>query len=371
MKNIKFIHRFYNKILDNAVVDLEEKVHLSLVGNITSFAYNMAKGSSITVGLGTQRGGFTIFPSGSQKTSTIRGSITVNKSMTAGTGSFHADRYLFSIGDTREYGPNVILGEGASIKQNGVFGAYNDFTRAINRVVGGASAGAVLSVGLAQGGVMESVAEGALVFDDFLYFVNTTTLKLHSKNALISGAAVENIAANKEAGFKNATSQATSTIFVGRATSMSSFGTGGNFTLNSFVANELGTINATSDSTIKLISEALKEGESFVLHNLEITPDANGNKTLDLLLNFNEDISPNMQIENFYELYDDEDTTLTIQIYDHSKGKYVDGVLNGNFAVSQDGWISAVPEPSTYAMIFGAIALGFVAYRRAKVRGRA
>ncbi len=31
----------------------------------------------------------------------------------------------------------------------------------------------------------------------------------------------------------------------------------------------------------------------------------------------------------------------------------------------------AVPEPSTYAMIFGAIALGFVAYRRAKVRGRA
>ena len=28
--------------------------------------------------------------------------------------------------------------------------------------------------------------------------------------------------------------------------------------------------------------------------------------------------------------------------------------------------VLAVPEPSTYAMIFGAIALGFVAYRRRK-----
>ena len=47
--------------------------------------------------------------------------------------------------------------------------------------------------------------------------------------------------------------------------------------------------------------------------------------------------------------------------------------------VEQLGWadkgsymaLIAIPEPSTYAMIFGAIALGFVAYRRAKVRGRA
>ncbi len=38
---------------------------------------------------------------------------------------------------------------------------------------------------------------------------------------------------------------------------------------------------------------------------------------------------------------------------------------------SGDYWVNSVPEPSAYAMIFGAIALGFVAYRRAKVRGRA
>ena len=52
-------------------------------------------------------------------------------------------------------------------------------------------------------------------------------------------------------------------------------------------------------------------------------------------------------------------------------GEYVKGIYGdvaGTIKYYQlaDGSISAIPEPSTYAMIFGAIALGFVAYRRRK-----
>jgi hypothetical protein len=71
-----------------------------------------------------------------------------------------------------------------------------------------------------------------------------------------------------------------------------------------------------------------------------------------------------MQIENFYELYNADDVTLNVEIYDHVKSEYVAGNLNENYMVSQDGWITAVPEPAEWAMIFGAIALAFVAYRK-------
>ena len=51
--------------------------------------------------------------------------------------------------------------------------------------------------------------------------------------------------------------------------------------------------------------------------------------------------------------------TLTTEDFEFVAGQYTEGI-NGY-------WLNAVvPEPSTYAMIFGAIALGFAAYRRRK-----
>ncbi len=366
-------------MINKGPVVVDENVHLTIDGNLainagTSYI-NIAKGSSVVVGVGTTRGGFVIMANTkAQSTSTICGSLEINRNMTAGSSSFHADKYIFSVGDARGKNaqkeafrsPTLVLGEGASIKANGVYGAYNTFTKALNRV-SGASGGlyaATLQVGDAEKG---KVAEDALVFDDFLYFVNKTVLTLNSSNAIISGAKVESNTTNKDAGFKNAISQKDSTIFVvGVNAQTDTTVTAGDFTLNSSVANELGTINATSGSTITLVSDLLNVGEAFVLHNLEITADAEGNKSLFLKLNFNEDSSQNMQIENFYELYNADDVILNVEIYDHVKSEYVAGNLNENYMVSQDGWITAVPEPAEWAMIFGAIALGFVAYRRRK-----
>ena len=44
------------------------------------------------------------------------------------------------------------------------------------------------------------------------------------------------------------------------------------------------------------------------------------------------------------------------------------GILIDDITMNKDfhTYYLAIPEPSTYAMIFGAIALGFVAYRRRK-----
>ena len=371
----------YKTMINKGPVVVDENVHLIVDGNFsinggTSYI-NLEEGTSVVVGAGTSRGGFIIMAnSKTPSTSTICGSLEINRNMTAGSSSFHADTYIFSVGDAREKttgqtieafrSPTLVLGAGASIKSNGVYGAYNSFTKALNRV-SGASGGlyaATLQVGDAEKG---KVAEGALVFDDFLYFVNRTVLTLNSSNAIISGAKVESNATNKNAGFKNATSQKDSTIFVvGVKAQIDTTVTAGDFTLNSFVANELGTINATSGSTITLVTDSLKDGEAFVLHNLEITADAEGNKSLFLKLNFSEDNLQSMQIENFYELYNDDDVILNVEVYDHVKSEYVAGNLNENYMVSQDGWISAVPEPAEWAMIFGAIALAFVAYRRSK-----
>ena len=357
----------FNAINKGSVI-FEENVHLvaTSANNLNTVMLEMAKGSSLTVGKDNNRGGFAIFPDReSMRTSNIRGSINVYGRMNANPGgSFGNDRYLFQIGygyNTDYKQPTVNFGNGASITQHGIYGAYNDFDRPINKFMGGnVNNKVVVSIGSSS----ETVDAGSFVFDDFLYFAKKVTLNLYSTNVIISGAAVENNEINKNAGFTNATSQANSTFFVRSAVAEAD--AAGNLTLNSFVSNEIGTIDAFTGSTIKLISETLNEGESLILHNLKITADSEGNKALTLMLNFNENTSKNMQIENFYDLYNDEDVDMAIQIYNHSKGSYEDGILGENFAVSQDGWFStvAVPEPAEWAMIFGAIALAVVAYRK-------
>ena len=88
-----------------------------------------------------------------------------------------------------------------------------------------------------------------------------------------------------------------------------------------------------------------------------------------LLLNFGY-TSPNtksMRIVNIEEFMAEND--VTVKVYNGKE--YVIGELGQNYYILDGGWISAVPEPAEWAVIFGAVALAFVAYRRAKVRGRA
>ncbi len=54
--------------------------------------------------------------------------------------------------------------------------------------------------------------------------------------------------------------------------------------------------------------------------------------------------------------------TSTIELLEYVK----DTNMLGSYFVDENGWITAVPEPAEWAMIFGAIALAFVAYRRRK-----
>ena len=346
---------YNDRIINKTSFEIAANVHFTATSNLTTTIFNMGSGSSFTIGTAGARGGMSIFPSGSSsQTSLIDGAIDVYGSMTATSGSFSNDRYIFSIGYNNNtlYSPNVTFGANATLHSNGVLGAYNNTSRSINRMISGKNK-AYLSIGTSSG----QVAEGALVFDDFFYFAGSTVLKLYSTNAIISGAAVESVAANVEAGFANATSQADSTFFV-----VSADGTaGGDFTINSFVSNEIGTIIANSASSIKLISEVLDGSagkDSLVVHNIKVLDDGSGNKTLTLLLNFNES-RDSMCLENFYELIADAD--VAVQVYNHSTAEYEAGELGVNYAVSADGWITSVPvpEPAHFALLFGALALAY------------
>ena len=60
-------------------------------------------------------------------------------------------------------------------------------------------------------------------------------------------------------------------------------------------------------------------------------------------------------------------SNLAVNLYNEDTKAYdIAGILGENFFISADGWISSVPEPAEWAMIFGALALGFVAYRKRK-----
>ena len=86
----------------------------------------------------------------------------------------------------------------------------------------------------------------------------------------------------------------------------------------------------------------------------------------------NADMEAGLLVENVNLNFDADTDYLTVMI--SIDPALVPCVENGNGAslpannlqFTMTGTTAAVPEPSTYAMIFGAIALGFVAYRRRK-----
>lgn len=332
-----------------SIITIAKNVHLDFThGNSQIWSgLTMAEGSSINLTKST--GALRL----QANTANIEGDITINGFKKTSDYYFGGDNYAFHIsGITANFKGN------SNLTQLGVSGAYNDFSRSMNRV----------------SGTLHVNTTGKLKFDDYLYF-HSTTIKLDSSNSLISGAGIEKNATNVAAGLTNATSQADSTFYFVNGYGDTSYELRRcEAVINSFVANEFGTFNVYSGSALKLISDSLTDGESaFKVNKINIfTENAttegatsmNSDLSLTLQLNFYEENGNNLYIGNIEELIGL--ANVTFQVYNHSLLQYEEGVLGENFFIN-DGWISRtaeVPEPAEWAMIFGAIALAFVAYRK-------
>ncbi|MBE6413688.1 MAG: PEP-CTERM sorting domain-containing protein [Verrucomicrobiaceae bacterium] len=206
-------------------------------------------------------------------------------------------------------------------------------------------------------------------FADYVVF-NNTKLTLNSSNVIISGY-----------GRNSAQTQADS-IFI-LANCANNVWSKSDVTITANKANEFGTFKFYDGSSLTLDLVGLSNEDSFIINTLEsialvegkhpqsnintINPDA----VITLNLKLNEDSK--LQIGNLYNDFTKEEngerilSNLAVNLYNEDTKAYdIAGILGENFFISADGWISSVPEPAEWAMIFGALALGFVAYRRRK-----
>ena len=329
----------------NSGVSITGAKNVANAGNgnlLIDHSLTIASGASLTTGRDEGLfSGSAIWAAGGGRlggTINIQGALTVNgyRWNPEKQNAWDGDNYLLAI-----QGKTTISGAGASLTQKGIHSAETVATRAINKLT------SELTIG---GGVREK----AVQFDDYLFFRGSAanqgaTLNLNSEGVVVSGVA------------RGATSQADSTFYMtGVAGALN--------TINSFVSNEVGTLMIQDGTTVKLISESLRtEGDAFVINELQAINSSMAEMTganITLLLNFGY-TSPNtksMRIVNIEEFM--ADNNVTVQIYNGKE--YIAGELGQNYHILDGGWISAVPEPSTYAIIFGAVALAFVAYRKRK-----
>ena len=339
-------HVWTSRLSSMGSVIIREKVHIDTVTYaVTSGQLTLERGSELTTkGICTY----------TTKESVVEGTITLGSGYTAGKiiSTWAADYYIFSVGRTSDENAIMTFKGSASLTQTGVNDVYNASASAKNRIYG------TLNVGTA-----DSTLTGSLRFDDFVFFTGqNTVLNLYSSNKIISGAAAATNNDNVAAGYdKNATSQADSVFFAREKGAVA-------LTMNAYVDNEFGTIDAYTGSTITLNTSALDGSEgkqSLIINNLLVSADtAEEALSLNLLLNLA--AGESLQIKNFNELLENDDLALNVKIFNADSSTYEDAVLGKDYAVSSTGWISAIPEPAEWAMIFGAIALAFVAYRRRK-----
>ena len=258
-------------------------------------------------------------------TSNISGNLVVNGyRYNPANNMWNGDNYAFVAGGTQF---NVYAG--ATITQKGV--SLKDATstmRAINKITAKLFA------------IHNGVAKNALMFDEFV-FLQGTALSMSSSNTIVSGAAY------------GATSQADSTFYATGAVVVASY---------NGAQNELGAIKAVENSELKFISDASSKLDVSLIDI--ITDDlADSTGKINLKLNFADE---SLRIANLKDLLDNGRIGL-FQIYLDVDGKkqYVDAIEGTNFKILDNGWLTtAVPEPSTYAAIFGAVALAFAIRRR-------
>lgn len=258
-------------------------------------------------------------------TSKISGNLVVNGyRYNPANNMWHGDNYAFAAGGTQF---NVYAG--ATITQKGV--SHKDASstmRAINKITA------------KEFTIHNGVAKNALMFDEFV-FLKDTALNMSSSNTIVSGAAY------------GATSQANSTFYATGAVVVASY---------NGAQNEFGAIKAVENSELKFISDASSKLDVSLVDI--ITADlADSTGKINLKLNFADE---SLRIANLRDLLDN-DRIDSIQIYLDVDGKkqYVDAIEGVNFKILDNGWLTtAIPEPATYAAIFGAVALAFAIRRR-------
>ena len=209
-------------------------------------------------------------------------------------------------------------------------------------------------------------------FADYVVF-NNTKLTLDSSNVIISGY-----------GRNSAQTQADS-IFI-LANCANNVWSKSDVVVDVNMANEFGAFKFYNGSSLTLDLTGLLYDEAFVVNKLEgltVTDGVLPHKSIDtvnsdaiitLNLNLGEDFQK-LQIGNLYSDFTKEEngerilSNLAVNFYNEDTKAYdIAGVLGENFFISENGWLTTtpIPEPSTYAVIFGALALGFVAYRKRK-----
>ena len=258
-------------------------------------------------------------------TSNISGNLVVNGyRYNPANNMWNGDNYAFAAGGTQF---NVYAG--ATITQKGV--SHKDASstmRAINKITA------------REFTIRNGVAKNALMFDEFV-FLKDTALNMSSSNTIVSGAAY------------GATSQADSTFYATGAVVVASY---------NGAQNEFGAIKAVEKSELKFISDASSKLDVSLVDI--ITADlADSTGKINLKLNFADET---LRIANLRDLLDSGRID-SIQIYLDVDGtkQYVDAIEGVNFKILDNGWLTtAIPEPATYAAIFGAVALAFAIRRR-------
>ncbi len=203
------------------------------------------------------------------------------------------------------------------------------------------------------GQVNVNSAENSLKFQSNIVLASKGKLTLNSTNAFATINASKEIIANQanttfyisrhynDSGVKNGTYSSDSDLVINADNDLGALAFGSNTKLTLSIADDavftLGEITTQSGSN----------GEfTFILDNWH----DNSFKIVDMALADLEKIS-------FYEEVVDGETVSLSKL----DVKFVETSLG-----SGDYWVNAVPEPAEWAIIFGAIALGFVAYRRRK-----
>ncbi len=221
---------------------------------------------------------------------------------------------------------------------------------------------------LLRGTMYASAATGALKIAQDLQLSNNAKLVLNSQNAIINGGTGTRLAvSNNNKNSKNATNRdgiATASLVIGEDSENSA-------TKLSVAENTIENIDMYAGSTLML---ALNDNK-LTIKNIQAfnSRDANGlvvrgdGLTMTLMLcDFVE--YGELKFEKLYEAETLEDATKYFTLSDSMKDKneIVAAFVNGTD--NTDGFYvyTQVPEPSTYAAIFGILALSFVLIRRKK-----
>lgn len=119
--------------------------------------------------------------------------------------------------------------------------------------------------------------------------------------------------------------------------------------------------NVTESFVESFVDVSVNEFTKAAAFDFDIILDAGESVTLSFFVN-----ESNLNVENF-KIYHQQDGEWK-EAEDVSNVKYEDGYLSFDVShFSAYGYVaSAIPEPSTYAVILGALALGFAMYRRRK-----